>query len=437
MNVSIDYSNCLSFITSNEISKKAEASKIHFEALLNRSGAGNNFTGWLELPEKAADHVENINKTAGELRERADITVVTGIGGSYLGSKAIIEALNACLHNNKEAGDHKVLFAGHNLSEDYHSRLLDYLSGKVFNIIVISKSGTTTEPALAFRLLRKLLEENMKGKKINKHIIAVTDAENGALRNMADREDYESFIIPDDVGGRYSVLTPAGLLPIAVAGFDISNFIKGFAEMAAETRDDKNTSTNPAIIYASIRNLLYEKGKSIEMLANYEPGLHYVAEWWKQLFGESEGKDGKGIFPASADFTTDLHSLGQYIQDGSRILFETVLSVASTNSEVLIPADEDNLDNFNYLAGKRLSEVNARAEEGTIMAHVFGGVPVIKITLPAINERYLGQLLYFFEFSCALSGYMLGVNPFDQPGVEAYKSNMFRLLGKPRDKDKK
>ena len=435
MNVSIDYSNCLSFLTPRDISKKSEAANIHFDALLSRTGEGNNFTGWLDLPEKALGHVEQLNKTARELRAMADITVVTGIGGSYLGSKAIIEALDACLHINKEAGDHKVLFAGHNLSEDYHSRMLNYLSGKTFNIIVISKSGTTTEPALAFRLLRKLLEENMKGQKINKHIIAITDADSGALRHMADRESYESFIIPDDVGGRYSVLTPAGLLPIAVAGYDIKDFIKGFSEMAAGTRDNSNTATNPAIIYASIRNLLYEKGKSIELLANYEPGLHYLAEWWKQLFGESEGKDGKGIFPASADFTTDLHSLGQYIQDGSRILFETVLSVASTNSEVLIPSDEDNLDNFNYLAGKRLSEINARAEEGTIMAHVFGGVPVIKIILPAINERYLGQLLYFFEISCALSGYMLGVNPFDQPGVEAYKSNMFRLLGKANDRE--
>jgi glucose-6-phosphate isomerase len=435
MNVSIDYSNCLSFINSRGISKKAEASQMHFEALLNRTGTGNNFTGWLNLPEKAAEQIEQINKTAGELREKADITVVTGIGGSYLGSKATIEALNACLENNVEVRKHKVLFAGYNLSEDYHSRLLRYLSGKIFNIIVISKSGTTTEPALAFRLLRKLLEENMKGQKINKHIIAITDSDSGALRYMADREGYESFIIPDDVGGRYSVLTPAGLLPIAVAGYDTGNFIKGFAEMAKETRDNTNITENPAVIYASIRKLLYEKGKSIELLANYEPGLHYIAEWWKQLFGESEGKDGKGIFPASADFTTDLHSLGQYIQDGSRILFETVLSVSSVGSEVLIPYDEDNEDNFNYLAGKRLSEVNARAEEGTIMAHVFGGVPVIKITLPAINERYLGQLLYFFEISCALSAYMLGVNPFNQPGVEAYKSNMFRLLGKPGNRE--
>jgi len=435
MNVSIDYSNCLSFINSREISKKVEASQMHFEALLNRTGAGNNFTGWLNLPEKAAEQIGQINKTADELREKADISVVTGIGGSYLGSKATIEALNACLDNNVENRKHKVLFAGYNLSEDYHSRLLNYLSGKIFNIIVISKSGTTTEPALAFRLLRKLLEENMKGQKINKHIIAITDSDSGALRYMADREGYESFIIPDDVGGRYSVLTPAGLLPIAVAGYDTGNFIKGFAEMAKETRDNTNITENPALIYASIRKLLYEKGKSIELLANYEPGLHYIAEWWKQLFGESEGKDGKGIFPASADFTTDLHSLGQYIQDGSRILFETVLSVSSVSSEVLIPYDEDNEDNFNYLAGKRLSEVNARAEEGTITAHVSGGVPVIKITLPSINERYLGQLLYFFEISCALSAYMLGVNPFNQPGVEAYKSNMFRLLGKPDNRE--
>ncbi|HDZ42047.1 MAG TPA: glucose-6-phosphate isomerase [Bacteroidetes bacterium] len=431
MNISIDYTSCLSFITAGEIAQKAGTSVIHYEELINRTGAGNTFTGWLNLPEESVKKAEKINKVAGRLREQADITVVTGIGGSYLGSKSVIDSLDDFIQQDNKDRKHEVLFAGQNISEDYHYKLMTYLEGKVFNIIVISKSGTTTEPAIAFRLLKKQLEENMQGRRINKHIVAVTDSDKGALRKLADREDYESFIIPDDVGGRYSVLTPAGLLPIAVAGYDIEEMIRGAAEMAKETRDNNSPETNPALIYASVRNLLYDRGKFIELLVNYEPGLHYIGEWWKQLFGESEGKDGKGIFPASANLTTDLHSLGQYIQDGKRILFETVLSVSSINSELLIPHDEDNLDNFNYIAGKRLSEVNARAEEGTIMAHVSGGVPVIKIKIPRINERYLGQLLYFFEISCALSAYILGVNPFDQPGVEAYKKNMSGLLGKP------
>ena len=431
MTINIDYSDCLGFITGKEITKKAETSIRHYENLINRNGAGNNFTGWLDLPEQSIDQVEKINRIAVELRAQADTTVVIGIGGSYLGSKSVIESLGACLQQNEKGKNHEVLFAGQNISEDYHFQLITYLSGKVFNIIVISKSGTTTEPAIAFRLLKKQLDENIGGKRINKYIIAITDSEKGALRKLADQESYESFIIPDDVGGRYSVLTPAGLLPIAVAGYDINELISGAAQMAKQTRDNGNAGTNIALVYASIRNLLYEKGKLIELLVNYEPGLHYVAEWWKQLFGESEGKNGKGIFPASADLTTDLHSLGQYIQDGNRILFETVLSVSSINSELQIPVDENNLDDFNYIAGRRLSEVNAKAEEGTIMAHVLGGIPVIKINIPRINEKYLGQLLYFFEISCALSGYILDVNPFDQPGVEAYKKNMFRLLGKP------
>ncbi len=313
MNISIDYSNCLSFITGKEITKKAETSIIHYENLINRTGAGNKFTGWLDLPEQSLNQVERINRTAGELRAQADTTVVIGIGGSYLGSKSVIESLGACLQQDDKGKNHEVLFAGQNISEDYHAKLITYLSGKVYNIIVISKSGTTTEPAIAFRLLKKQLEENMEGKRINKYIIAITDSDKGALRKLTGQEGYESFIIPDDVGGRYSVLTPAGLLPIAVAGYDIRELIRGASEIAKETRDNSSAGTNNALIYASIRNLLYDKGKLIELLVNYEPGLHYIAEWWKQLFGESEGKDGKGIFPASADLTTDLHSLGQYI----------------------------------------------------------------------------------------------------------------------------
>ncbi|MBS0010211.1 MAG: glucose-6-phosphate isomerase [Bacteroidales bacterium] len=432
MNITIDYTNCLSFVTSREITRKAETSIIHHENLIKRTGVGDNFTGWLKLPEESLNQVDRINKTAERLRSQADITVVIGIGGSYLGSKAIIESLDACQAQDDRKAKHDVLFAGHNLSENYHSKLMAALSGKAFNIIVISKSGTTTEPAIAFRILRKQLEDKMSGEKIKKYIVAISDCDRGALRKLADREAWDSFIVPDDVGGRYSVLTPAGLLPIAVAGYDIMEFIRGSSEMAKETRDNNKPGTNPALIYASIRNLLYDNGKSVEILVNYEPGLHYLAEWWKQLFGESEGKEGRGIFPAAADLTRDLHSLGQYIQDGSRILFETVLSVAASDHEVVIPSDDDNFDNFNYIAGKRLSELNEKAEEGTIMAHVFGGVPVIKINIPRINERYLGQLLYFFEISCALSAYILGVNPFDQPGVEAYKRNMLKLLGKER-----
>ncbi|MFO7754646.1 MAG: glucose-6-phosphate isomerase [Bacteroidales bacterium] len=428
MSLKIDYTGCLDLLGREEINMQSQEALDHLKTLMEASGEGSDFTGWIDLPEKSKSRSGKIKEVAGRLRSQSDITVIIGIGGSYLGARAVIEALDACRPPVKDKKEHKVLFAGQNISEDYMSRLAADLAGKVFNIIVISKSGTTTEPAIAFRILKKQLEETVAAGEVKKHIIAVTDAEKGALRKLADREGYDSFIIPDDVGGRYSVLTPVGLLPIAVAGYDIDSLVGGATEMAARTRDYNNV--NPAIVYASVRNLLYNKGKYIEMLVNYEPGLHYIAEWWKQLFGESEGKEGKGLFPAAADFTTDLHSLGQYIQEGERILIETVLSVASPGSEMIIPHDADNLDGLNYIAGMRLSEVNAKAEEGTIMAHVKGAVPLIKINIPRVNEAYLGQLLYFFEISCAISAYMLGVNPFDQPGVEAYKNNMFRLLGK-------
>ncbi len=431
MEIRIDYTNCLPFVKEEELKKEIVRSANHLRKLINHDGEGNDFLGWLDLPEKSLTLIEDINRTAKELRSEADITVITGIGGSYLGAKSVIEALRGSSFSTNNETKHEVIFAGQNISEDYMSRLLSYLSGRKFNIIVISKSGTTTEPAICFRILKKKLEETVGQEDLKRHIVAVTDSRTGALRLLADREKYTSFIIPGDVGGRYSVFTPVGLLPVAVAGYDISAFTNGASMMAAKTRDNPDTADNPAATYATIRNMMYLKGKKIEMLVNYEPSLHFIAEWWKQLFGESEGKKGKGIFPASADMTTDLHSLGQYIQEGERILFETVLSVESPGSKLIIPHDKENLDNINYISGMRLSEVNARAEEGTIMAHVEGGVPVFRIVIPAINETTLGRLLYFFEISCAISGYILGVNPFNQPGVEAYKKNMFRLLGKP------
>ncbi|MEE4115339.1 MAG: glucose-6-phosphate isomerase [Marinilabiliaceae bacterium] len=422
----IDYSNCLKFVSEKEIAHGQKNAKTQLEHLLSGKGKGNDFLGWITLPEDSALLTARINKTAERLRSQAAISVVVGIGGSYLGSKAVIEALS----DPFAKAQHQVLFAGHHLSESYHSKLISLLEGKAFNIIVISKSGTTTEPALAFRLLKDLLTENLGKNNISSHIVAITDSSRGALREMADREGYESYIIPDNIGGRYSVLTPVGLLPVATAGFNINSLIEGAAEIAAVTRDNNNPLTNPALSYAALRNILLQKGYSVEMLVNYEPGLHYLAEWWKQLFGESEGKDGKGIFPASASLTTDLHSLGQYIQDGQRFIFETVLSVNNTDEKVLIPFDQADTDKLNYIAGKSLSEVNKKAEEGTIMAHVDGGVPVIRIELRELKEHAIGELMYFFEISCAVSGYVLGVNPFDQPGVEAYKTNMFRLLGK-------
>lgn len=430
MKLEIDYSNCLDFITEKEITEETIRSISQLDKLVNRTGEGNEFTGWLDLPEKASGDIEKIEKTAQRLRKQSDITVVIGIGGSYLGAKAVIEALKPPVNIPGKESEHEVLFAGQNISEEYLSAIKDYLSDRTFNIIVISKSGTTTEPAIAFRILRKLLESKVSNEAARNHIVAVTDKEKGALRKLSEIEGYDTFIIPNNVGGRYSVLTPVGLLPIAVAGLDIRELTRGAVSMVKNTRDNRS-ATNPALTYAAIRTILYKKGKYIEMLVNYEPSLQYILEWWKQLVGESEGKSGRGIFPASANFTTDLHSMGQYMQDGERFIMETVLSVKEHSSELTIPHDKDNLDNLNYLAGKRLSEVNARAEEGTVMAHREGGVPVTRILLPAITEKWLGSLLYFFEISCAISGYILGVNPFNQPGVEAYKKNMFRLLGKP------
>ena len=406
-------------------SKAAEA----VEKLEQGTGAGNDFLGWLHLPTSLDEAlIADIEKTAALLRADCEYVVAIGIGGSYLGAKAVIEALSDSFAALKPANGPRVLFAGQNIGEDYMSELISLLDGKKFGIIVISKSGTTTEPAIAFRLLKEMLEKQEGKAFASKHIVAVTDKARGALRSLADTEGYTSYVIEDNVGGRFSVLTPVGLLPIAVAGFDIRALIDGARamELATVSPDD-----NIAVEYAKTRNALYAAGKKIEILVNYNPKLHFLAEWWKQLYGESEGKDHKGIFPASVDNSTDLHSMGQWIQDGERTIFETVISVARQQHEVKIPTDADNLDGLNYIAGKRIDQVNKMAELGTVIAHIDGGVPNIHITLPELSEYYLGEIIYFFEKACGISGYILDVNPFNQPGVEAYKKNMFALLEKP------
>ena len=394
------------------------------ETLEKGTGEGNDFLGWLHLPSSISEaELADIEATAAQLRNSCEYVVTIGIGGSYLGAKAVIEALSSSF-DAYQVGKCKVLFAGNNIGEDYIAELMDLLKGKKFGIVVISKSGTTTEPAIAFRLLKDMLEKQEGKQEAAKRIVAITDAKKGALRSLATQEGYKTYVIPDNVGGRFSVLTPVGLLPIAVAGFDIKALVAGAVEI--ENDDNENVFT-----YAQTRNALYQSGKKIEILVNFCPRLHYFAEWWKQLYGESEGKDHLGIFPASVDFTTDLHSMGQWIQDGERTIFETVLSVGDQSHSVVIPHDEANLDGLNFLAGKRVDEVNKMAELGTRLAHVDGGVPNLLITIPALSEKYLGQLIYFFEKACGVSGYMLGVNPFNQPGVEAYKKNMFALLNKP------
>lgn len=416
----------------NEYKAAGEEAVAALKTVEDGTGAGNDFLGWVRLPEETpSDLVDSIEATAKRLRENCEYVVCVGIGGSYLGAKAV----NTALENNFDVyyapapGNPKVLYAGQNIGEEYTAQLEQLLTGKRFGIIVISKSGTTTEPAIAFRILKELLEKQVGKEEAKKLIVAITDARKGALRTMADNEGYETYVIPDNVGGRFSVLTPVGLLPIAVDGHDIKALLKGAVDMenATTATDDSNLS----LVYARMRNALYRAGKKTEILVNFDPRLHYVSEWWKQLYGESEGKDGKGIFPASVDFTTDLHSMGQWIQDGERTIFETVISVANVSLERRIPEDKENLDGLNYLAGKRIDEVNKMAELGTKMAHVDGKVPNMRVEIEKIDEYNLGQLIYFFEKACGISGYMLGVNPFNQPGVEAYKSNMFRLLKKP------
>lgn len=404
------------------------------ETLRNGSGAGNDFLGWLDLPTRTDETLlADIKATAAELRKECDYVVAIGIGGSYLGAKAVIEALGDAFAAYRPVKEPLILFAGQNIGEDYLHELTDFLADKRFGIIVISKSGTTTEPAIAFRMLKALLEKQVGKAVASKRIVAITDAKRGALRQLATEEGYKTFVIEDNVGGRFSVLSPVGLLPIAVAGYDIDALIRGARNMEAAT-NGTNVS-NPALLYAVTRNALYNAGKKIEILVNYNPKLHYFGEWWKQLYGESEGKDHKGIFPAAVDNSTDLHSMGQWIQDGERTIFETVISVEEQRHTVVIPSDTANLDGLNYIAGKRVDEVNKMAELGTRIAHVDGGVPNLRITIPALKELYLGELIYFFEKACGISGYILGVNPFNQPGVEDYKRNMFALLEKPGYED--
>jgi len=430
-NLSINLKHTERWIANEEILAFAQQSARHLDSLNAATSAGNDFLGWLTLPDDIISQLDRIEKTARHLRSVSDITVVIGIGGSYLGARAVIDALSHSFSPLMKTKHHEIIYAGQNICEDYLADLMDVIDGRNYSIIVISKSGTTTEPAIAFRILKDHMEKKSGKAVAADRIIAITDKSRGALRTLAGINGYETFVIPDNIGGRYSVLTPVGLLPIAVSGLDIRALIKGARSMEQITRNNKNAATNPALLYAAARNLIHKSGKPVELLANFSSRLHYMAEWWKQLYGESEGKDGKGIFPASVDFTTDLHSLGQFVQEGPRILFETMISVSNPRKKLTIPAEKDDHDQLNYIAGKRLSEVNQMAETGTALAHNDGDVPIITITLPELDEYYIGQLIYFFEIACAVSGYILDVNPFDQPGVEAYKNNMFALLKKP------
>lgn len=432
--ISLDITKAAQFLQSGAIQAYESRVKAAQEALENGTCPGNGFLGWLHLPSSITpEFLNEVQCVADTLREKCEVIVVAGIGGSYLGARAVIEALGnafAWLVNDKQ--NPTILFAGNNIGEDYLSELTEYLRDKRFGVINISKSGTTTETALTFRLLKKQCELQRGKQQAKDVIVAITDAKKGAARTCADKEGYKSFIIPDNVGGRFSVLTPVGLLPIACAGFDIKALVGGAADMEKATGKEVPFEQNIAAQYAAVRNALYnEAGKKIEIMVNYQPKLHFVSEWWKQLFGESEGKEHKGIFPASCDFTTDLHSMGQWIQEGERSIFETVISIEQSNRNLLFPNDEENLDGLNFLAGKHVDEVNKMAELGTRLAHVDGGVPNIRISVPALNEYYIGQLIYFFEIACGISGNVLGVNPFNQPGVEAYKKNMFALLNKP------
>jgi glucose-6-phosphate isomerase len=430
-NLSVNLKNTSGFISFEEIIALAQLSVRHLDSLNAGTGPGNDFLGWLSLPDDILHQLDKIEKSARHLRSVSDTTVVIGIGGSYLGARAVIEALSHSFSPLLKTKHHDVIFAGQNICEDYLSDLLEILDERNYSIAVISKSGTTTEPAVAFRILKDHLEKKVGKLSAASRIIAITDAKKGALRSMAETNGYETFIIPDNIGGRYSVLTPVGLLPIALCGLNIRLLVEGAKAMEILTRNNKNAASNPSLLYAAARNLLLRSGKSIEIMVGFTPKLHFLAEWWKQLYGESEGKDGKGIFPASVDMTTDLHSLGQYIQDGQRILFETMISVKNPGKNLTIPFEIDDSDQLNYLSGKRLSEVNHNAETGTTLAHNDGNVPIITLTIPALDEYYTGQMIYFFEMACAISGYILDVNPFDQPGVEAYKNNMFALLNKP------
>lgn len=435
-----DYSKAGSFFAEHELTYMRDFVKVAHHSLHEKTGAGSDYLGWIDLPVNYdQEEFSRIERAAEKIRNDSDVLLVIGIGGSYLGARAAIEMLQHSFYNvlpKEKRCSPQIIFAGNNISSTYMMDIIDLLEGKDFSINVISKSGTTTEPAIAFRIFRKILEEKYGAEEARKRIYATTDKAKGALKTLANEEGYETFVIPDDIGGRYSVLTAVGLLPIAVSGADIRAMMKG----AADAREDFSKSEldeNPAYQYAAVRNILYNKGKTIEMLVNYEPALQYFAEWWKQLYGESEGKDQKGIFPASANFSTDLHSLGQYIQEGRRDLFETVIKVEKPRRGLTIEAEDKDLDGLNYLAGKTVDFVNDKAFEGTLLAHTDGGVPNLIVSVPALDEYHFGYMVYFFEKACAMSGYLLGVNPFDQPGVEAYKVNMFALLGKPGFEEKK
>lgn len=437
--IQLNIKHLAGFVSEEEILLKSEQASEANLALYEGTRVGSDFLGWVELPSSITEeNIREIEDCATILKTRCEAVVVIGIGGSYLGARAVIDALSSSFDWLQEKDKRKnpvILYAGNNIGEDYLHELMSLLENKEFGIINISKSGTTTEPAIAFRLLKDMLEKKVGAEETKKRIVAITDEAKGALRTLADSEGYKTFVIPDNVGGRYSVLTPVGLLPIAVAGINIRKLLQGAAEIEKGTSSTTSFDYNLPAIYAVIRNELYNRGKKIEILANYHPKLHFLAEWWKQLFGESEGKENLGIFPAAVDFTTDLHSMGQWIQEGERTIFETVISVRQPENKVKIPRDDRDLDGLNYLEGKRVDEVNKMAELGTRIAHVDGGVPNILIEIPELNEKFMGQLIYFFEKACGISGYLLGINPFNQPGVEAYKKNMFALLEKPGFED--
>ena len=432
-NITLDMTKASCFLAEGAVAAFEPKVKAAQEALENGTCPGNDFLGWLHLPSSITpDFLAEIQACADTLRQNCEVVVVAGIGGSYLGARAVIEALsNSFAWLIQDQKNPTIMFAGNNIGEDYLFEMTEYLKDKKFGVINISNSGTTTETALTFRLLKKQCEAQRGKEEAKKVIVAVTDAKKGAARTYADKEGYKSFIIPDNVGGRFSVLTPVGLLPIACAGFDVKQLVAGAQDMEKACGKDVPFAENLAAQYAAVRNGLYQGGKKIEIMVNYQPKLHFFSEWWKQLYGESEGKDGKGIFPASVDFTTDLHSMGQWIQEGERTIFETVISIEEPEKKLLFPNDEENLDGLNFLAGKRVDEVNKMAELGTRLAHVDGGVPNMRISVPKLNEYYIGQLIYFFEIACGISGNLLKVNPFNQPGVEAYKKNMFALLEKP------
>lgn len=432
--VTFDYSKAASFVRAEELENMKSAVMCAKDVLVNRTGAGNDFLGWIDLPvDYDKEEFARIKKAAEKIQSDSDVLLVVGIGGSYLGARAAIEFLNHSFYNVLPKGKRKtpeIYFVGNSISSKYIKDLQDVLEGKDFSVNIISKSGTTTEPAIAFRVFKKMLIDKYGKEEAGRRIYATTDRAKGALKNLANEEGYESFVVPDDVGGRFSVLTAVGLLPIAVSGADIDKLMEGAASGRKKALEAPYEE-NGALLYAAIRNILHRKGKQVEIVANYEPSLHYVSEWWKQLYGESEGKDQRGIFPAAVDLTTDLHSMGQFIQDGSRIMFETVLNVEESPAEVLLDREEVDTDGMNYLAGKSVDFVNKSAMNGTILAHTDGNVPNLLVNIPDQNEFCLGELFYFFEFACGVSGYLLGVNPFNQPGVESYKKNMFALLGKP------